>query len=112
MQAAQNLLDAVHAVFALPEVERTTDLLPELVGIVGEFLSTDAKPAEYVSIYALPKVSQSCVTAANGDSSSGSSSTPQEKKEGGASSAAAVTSPPADEDKQDETTSSQMEEDE
>jgi putative hemolysin len=55
MHAAQNLLDAVHAVFALPKVERTTDLLPELVGIVGEFLSTATKAKEYVSIHALPR---------------------------------------------------------
>jgi len=48
-------LDAVHAVFALPEVERTTDLLPEIIGIVGAFLSANAKPAEYVSIHALLK---------------------------------------------------------
>jgi hypothetical protein len=54
-QQAERVLDELHAAFALPEVEYITDLLPELVGIIGEFLSTDSRPAEYVSIHALPK---------------------------------------------------------
>jgi hypothetical protein len=54
-QHAQRILDELHAGFALPEVERATDLLPELVGLIGEFLSIDSHLAEYVSIHALPK---------------------------------------------------------
>ena len=51
----QGQLDAVHAVFALPEVKRATDLLPELVGIIEEFLSPHFYASEYVSIHAQPK---------------------------------------------------------
>jgi hypothetical protein len=54
-QQAQRSLDELHTAFALPELERATGLLPELVGIIGEFLSADSRPAEYVSIHALPK---------------------------------------------------------
>jgi hypothetical protein len=64
----QRLVDAVHTVFALPEVERTTDLLPELIGLIGEFLSIDANPAEYVSIHALPKPSHQIAAAVEGPS--------------------------------------------
>jgi hypothetical protein len=67
-ECMQGYLDFVHAVFALPEVERTTDLLPELVGIVGEFLSIDAKPSDYVSIHALPKLSQAGSASSDGGS--------------------------------------------
>ena len=67
LQQAQHHLDAVHAVFALPEVERTTDLLPELIGIVGEFLSIDTIPSRYVSIHALPKASQPSATGTASD---------------------------------------------
>jgi hypothetical protein len=49
-------LRAAHdAAFALPEVERATDLLPELVGLIGQFLSENSRPSDYVSIHALPK---------------------------------------------------------
>jgi hypothetical protein len=64
--------DDVHAVFVLPEVERLTDLLPELVGIIGEFLSECTNPAEYVSIHALPKQSQPSATGGAGGSGSSS----------------------------------------
>jgi hypothetical protein len=45
-------IDHLHATFALPDVERATDLLPELVDIVGQFLSADMKPGQYTSIHA------------------------------------------------------------
>jgi hypothetical protein len=40
-----------HSTFALPDVERVTDLLPELIDIVGQFLSADMKPGQYTSIH-------------------------------------------------------------
>jgi hypothetical protein len=48
----EDQLDAVHAVFALPEVERATGLLPELVGLIGSFLTERYSPVAYRSIYA------------------------------------------------------------
>ena len=41
-----------HPAFALPEVERATDLLPELIDIVGQFLSAEMKPGQDTSIHA------------------------------------------------------------
>jgi hypothetical protein len=54
----QRILDELHAAFALPEVERATELLPELVGLIGEFLSADSHLTKYVSIHALPNATQ------------------------------------------------------
>jgi hypothetical protein len=84
-KAMRSQLDAVHAVFALPEVERAADLPPELVGLIGAFLSANAKPADYVSIHALPKVSQAGSSANEGSSSSAST-----HQQGGSKEAAPV----------------------
>jgi hypothetical protein len=76
VQEAQDLLGAAHAVFALPEVERATDLLPELVGLVGEFLAP-LHQSGYVSIHALPKqLQQPCASAVEVEGASDSTSLP------------------------------------
>jgi hypothetical protein len=48
----QRIIEELQASWARWEVERATDLLPELVGIVGAFLSDAVEPASYVSLYA------------------------------------------------------------
>jgi hypothetical protein len=48
----QRIIEELQASWARWEVERATDLLPELVGIIGGFLSDAVEPASYVSIYA------------------------------------------------------------
>jgi hypothetical protein len=48
----QRITAELQASCARWEVERTTDLLPELVGLVGAFLSDAVEPASYVSLYA------------------------------------------------------------
>jgi hypothetical protein len=101
-KGAQDHLDAVHAVFALPEVERTTDLPPELIGLIGEFLSADANPADYVSIYALPQLSEPSALEDEDSSSSASAI-----RHGSVFSTA-----PPDEAEEREPASVQMEEDE
>jgi len=57
-EEGQRILEELHAAFALPEVERATELLPEIVGLVGQFLSANSRPDKYVSIHALANATQ------------------------------------------------------
>jgi hypothetical protein len=51
-EEGQRILDHLFATFALPDVERATDLLPEIVALIGQFLAADSQPSEYISIHA------------------------------------------------------------
>jgi hypothetical protein len=102
-QFTQAMLGDVHTVFALPEVERTTDLLPELVGLIGNFFSPGDESALYVSIYALPKPSQRSATGVAVDSFS--STFPARELQ-------AAGSGPAEETKEDKPSNAQEDKDE
>jgi hypothetical protein len=53
-EESQRILDHLFATFALPDVERATDLLPGIVALIGQFLGADCQPSEYGSVHAQP----------------------------------------------------------